>query len=71
MSNDEDLMRMYSAGRVLFLYHGHGSSSPARVIVARHTLSGKISRNRRQAALLVGSKLTVAGESPAFFRGEV
>jgi hypothetical protein len=71
MSNDADLTRTYSDGRVLFLSHGHGSSFPARVIVARHTVPRKISRNRRQAALLVGSKLTVAGESPAFFRGEV
>jgi hypothetical protein len=71
MSNDEDLARTFSDGRVLSLYHGHGSSFPARVIGARHTVSRKISRNRRQAALLVGSKLTVAGETPAFFRGEV
>ena len=37
--------------RVLFLYLGHGSSFPARVIVARHTVPRKISRNRRQPAL--------------------
>jgi hypothetical protein len=71
MSNDADLTRTYSGGRVLFLYHGHGSSFPARVIVARHTVTRTISRDRRQAALLVGSKVTVAGESPAFVRGEV
>jgi len=42
-----------------------GSSGHAR------TVPRKISRERRQAALLVGTKLTVAGERPAFFRGEV
>jgi hypothetical protein len=71
MSNDEDLTRRYSGGRLWFLSHGHGSSFPARFIVARHTVSWKISPNRRQAALLVGSKVTVAGESPTFSRGEV
>jgi hypothetical protein len=71
MSHDVDRTRTFSAGPILFLYRGHGSSFPARVIVARHTVSRKISRNRRQAALLGGSKVTVAGESPAFSRGEV
>jgi hypothetical protein len=71
MGNDADLTRTCSDGRVWFLYRGHGSSFPARGIVARHTVSRKMSRNRRQAALLVGSKLTAAGESPAFFSGEV
>jgi hypothetical protein len=63
MSNDVDLTRKYSGGRVLILDHGHGSSSPARVIMARHTFSRKILRNRRQAALLVGSKVAMACES--------
>jgi len=71
MSNDVDLTRTYSEGRVLLLNLRHGSSFPARVIVACHTVPRKISRNRRQAALLVGRKLNVAGESPAFFRGAV
>jgi hypothetical protein len=70
MSHDVGLTRGYPDGRVLFLYRGHGSSFPARVIGVRHTILGKISRNRRQAALLVGSKVTVACESPSFFRDE-
>jgi hypothetical protein len=36
--------------------------------VVCHTVSRKISQNRGQAALLVGSKITVAYESPAQFR---
>jgi hypothetical protein len=71
VGNDVDLTRACSDGRVWFPYRGHGSSFPARVIVARHAVSRKVSRDRRQAALLVGSKLTAAGESPAFFSGEV
>jgi hypothetical protein len=63
MSYDVDLTRTYSNGRLLFLYRAHSSSFPARVIGARRTVSRKISRNRRQAALLVGSKVTVTGES--------
>lgn len=39
------------ARRVLFLYLGHGSSFPARVIVARHTVLWKISRNHHYFAL--------------------
>jgi hypothetical protein len=69
MSNDEDLTRSYSGGCLWFLSRGHGSSFPARFIVARPTVSRKMSPNRRQAALLGGSK--VAGESPTFSRGEL
>jgi hypothetical protein len=71
MSNDVDLTRRYLIGRVSFLFRGHGPSFPARVIVTRHTVSRKIPRNRRQAGPLVGSKITVAGESLAFFKGKV
>jgi hypothetical protein len=44
---------------------------PAQVIVIRHTVSRKLSRNRRQAKLQMGSKVAVACDGPAFFRGEV
>jgi hypothetical protein len=71
MSNNVDLTRMHIDRRLLLLYHSHGSSFPGRVIVARHTVSRKISRICRQAALVAGSKITVVGENPAFFRGEV
>jgi hypothetical protein len=71
MSDDSDLTRGCPDGRFLFLDRGHGSSFPARVVVASHTVSRAISRNRRQAALLVGRELTGAGESPAPFSGQV
>jgi hypothetical protein len=50
MSNNADLAGTYSYGRVSFLFLGHGSSFPARVIVARHTDLRRISAIRRQAA---------------------
>jgi hypothetical protein len=40
-------------------------------MMARHTVSRKSSQNRGQVAVPVGSKITVAGESPAFFRIEI
>jgi hypothetical protein len=63
MSHAVHLTRTYADRRVLFLHCAHSSSFPARVIGAPHTVSRKMSRNRRQVALLVSSKVTVRGES--------
>jgi hypothetical protein len=67
MSDNSDLTCGSPDGRFLFLYRGHGSSFPARVVVARHTVSRAISLNRRRAAPFVNSIVTVAGESPVSF----